>query len=359
MAIFNALLNLRELKELYSGKPVCVCPLYKGSIGVSERFEATGNPVMLPEYKSLVKLKTTFSPKQAGTGDPSPDNVRPISGWDSVQMTRCRKNLLKLTGRTVQSRPSDFQSASENSKYPVGDGYLYIGVTSNGYWGEKNITEYDIADNSISVNARLSGYGIGMCVKIVPGASYVVGKDGDDTKTTINAITTKKDGLVSRFAVLNNDKNKFTAQDGEEWVIIVFRPTPNALVTYQNPQLELGSTPTPYEPYQGNDYTLALPETIYGGTVDAVTGVGSKTWGYIASYNGESLPGEWISDRDVYSAGASPTTGAQVAYKLATPKSFKVPQVSIPSLRGENTIFTNGENMDIIYKKESFWSDEA
>lgn len=34
MAIFNALLNLRELKELYSGKPVCVCPLYKGSIGV-------------------------------------------------------------------------------------------------------------------------------------------------------------------------------------------------------------------------------------------------------------------------------------------------------------------------------------
>lgn len=30
MVIFNALLNLRELKELYSGKPVCVCPLYKG-----------------------------------------------------------------------------------------------------------------------------------------------------------------------------------------------------------------------------------------------------------------------------------------------------------------------------------------
>lgn len=152
MVIFNALLNLRELKELYSGKPVCVCPLYKGVINGLKTFEATGNPIVLPEYKSL---------------------------------------------------------------------------------------------------------------------------------------------------------------------------------------------------------------TIYGGTVDAVTGIGEKTWGYIASYNGESLPGEWVSDRDVYSAGTTPTTGAQVAYKLATSEPFKVSQVSIPSLRGENYFFTNGENMDIIYKKEYFWSDES
>ena len=121
-------------------------------------------------------------------------------------------------------------------------------------------------------------------------------------------------------------------------------------------QLEVGSTPTPYEPYQpGTTSPLTLPETIYGGTVDAVTGAGSKTWGYIASYNGESLPGEWISDRDIYAPGTTPTTGAQVAYKLATPEPFKVSQISIPSLGSENTFFTNGENMDIIYKVSSFW----
>lgn len=74
MVIFNALLNLRELKELYSGKPVCVCPLYKGSIGILKRFETSGNPVVLPEYKSLEKLNIKFSPKQAGSGDPSPEN---------------------------------------------------------------------------------------------------------------------------------------------------------------------------------------------------------------------------------------------------------------------------------------------
>ena len=203
MVIFNALLNLRELKELYSGKPVCVCPLYKGVINAKKTFEATGNPIVLPEYKSLVKLKITFSPKQAGTGDPSPENVRAISGYDSVTVTQSK--------------------------------------------GEAQVKQI----------------------------------------------------------------------------------------------------------------TLTLPETIYGGTVDAVSGGGRKTWGYIASYNGESLPGEWISDRDVYSAGTTPTTGAQVAYKLATPEPFEISKISIPSLIGENTFFTNGNNMDIIYKKSSFWSDEA
>lgn len=86
MVIFNALLNLRELKELYSGKPVCVCPLYKGSIGTTKRFETSGNPVVIPKYVALEKLNVEFLPKQAGTGDPSPDNVRPISGWDPVQV---------------------------------------------------------------------------------------------------------------------------------------------------------------------------------------------------------------------------------------------------------------------------------
>lgn len=33
-----------------------------------------------------------------------------------------------------------------------------------------------------------------------------------------------------------------------------------------------------YAPYTGTTHTLALPETIYGGTVDVVTGAGSEEW---------------------------------------------------------------------------------
>lgn len=38
-------------------------------------------------------------------------------------------------------------------------------------------------------------------------------------------------------------------------------------------QLELGSTATEYQPYQGSDYTTDLGQTVYGGTLDVVSGV--------------------------------------------------------------------------------------
>ena len=307
MVIFNALLNLRELKELYSGKPVCVCPLYKGVINAPKTFEATGNPIVLPEYKSLVKLKTTFSPKQAGTGDPSPENVRPITGWDEVTVTRCGKNLLGI------SLPYSFSNDS-STKFS-----LDLDLTGTFAFS----AQIDFTEPGITTSALFS---------------FVV----DGTEQYISS------GTINEGKILTGHLSKLSLIN---WS--------NSEGTINEIQLEVGSTPTPYEPYQGNDYTLTLPETIYGGTVDAVTGEGSKTWGYIASYNEEALPGEWISDRDVYAPGTTPTTGAQVAYKLATPESFKISQVSIPSLKGENYFFTNGENMDIIYKEDYFWSDES
>ena len=145
----------------------------------------------------------------------------------------------------------------------------------------------------------------------------------------------------------------YTLTENNAYIRIYAQVGPNKVVngTISDIQLEIGSTPTPYEPYQGETATLTLPETIYGGTVDAVSGVGEKTWGYIASYNGESLPGEWISDRDVYLAGTTPTTGAQVAYKLATPEPFQATgNQPLTSLVGYNTMYTNGDSMTLNRK---------
>lgn len=320
MVIFNALLNLSELKELYSGKPVCVCPLYKGVINALKTFEATGNPIVLPEYKSLVKLKTTFSPKQAGSGDPSPENVRPISGYDSVAVNVRGKNLFNI-------------SKVENNAQ----------ITNN---GDGSLT----VSTGIGTSAANTGKTLReICDGITPG-TYTINAESTGTN---KFVYTKVIGLW------NYGTSKTLTDEMLDSDLYFYASGIETTATVSNIQLELGSTPTPYEPYQpGTTAAITLPETIYGGKVDAVTGVGSKEWGFIASYNGESLPGEWISDRDVYTPGTTPTTGAQVAYKLATPEYFKVSQVSIPSLKGENYFFTNGENMDIIYKKESFWSDE-
>lgn len=47
---------------------------------------------------TIDSLKTHFLPIQEGEGDPSPDNIRPITGWNSIKIRKCGKNLAKIVG---------------------------------------------------------------------------------------------------------------------------------------------------------------------------------------------------------------------------------------------------------------------
>ena len=112
------------------------------------------------------------------------------------------------------------------------------------------------------------------------------------------------------------------------------------------PYIVPGTTaPTTYTPYIGRTNTLTLPETVYGGEVDA-EGKGQETWGCIDSYAGETLPAEWICDRAAYAAGTTPPNGAQVAYKLDKPKPFTAAGgAAIPALSGTNTVLTDADSV--------------
>ena len=92
---------------------------------------------------------------------------------------------------------------------------------------------------------------------------------------------------------------------------------------------------------------------IYGGTLDVISGVLTVTDQNIASYNGENLPSTWISDRDVYSVGETPTIGAQVVYKLATPATYQLPPQEIKTVLGINNIWSNTGNATVNYKADT------
>ena len=51
----------------------------------------------------LTSVKANFLPVQEGSGDPSPTNVRPITGWTGIKVCRAGKNLLDPA---VKSGPS-------------------------------------------------------------------------------------------------------------------------------------------------------------------------------------------------------------------------------------------------------------
>lgn len=131
--------------------------------------------------------------------------------------------------------------------------------------------------------------------------------------------------------------------------LMVSKDTPSSYAPYENIRPISGrDSVTVQRTGDGLNRTLTLPETVYGGTLDAVTGEGIETWDYIKSYAGEALPGEWISDRDIYKAGATPSTGAQVAYRLAEPVPFMAEGgQTIPALAGVNTLLTDADTLTV------------
>lgn len=146
---------------------------------------------------------------------------------------------------------------------------------------------------------------------------------------------------------------------------------------FKDVQIESGSQMTSYAPYSNicpisgwsavdvtvadditdptieNVYTIDLDGTRYGGTLDVVSGVLTVDRGYIASYNGETLPSTWISDRDVYVEGTSPTTGAQVVYELATPTTIQLTPTAIKSLTDTNNL--SADTGDVV--EASYWEE--
>lgn len=94
---------------------------------------------------------------------------------------------------------------------------------------------------------------------------------------------------------------------------------------------------------------LSEAGTVYGGTLDIISGALTVTHGYIESYNGEELPGVWISDRDVYVEGTLPSFGAQVVYELIIPNYYALPALEIKSIAGVNNVWSDSGDVTCEY----------
>nr|DAZ84355.1 MAG TPA: nucleoid-associated protein [Caudoviricetes sp.] len=251
--------------------------------------EETGNPVVFyPVAGSKLGVKASWEPTQEGSGDPSPDNVCPIKGRDSVTATRCGGNVI------------EFLSTNDSSSG------IKIAVDA-----EKNIT----------LNGTVVGKGnieIGMCrMHWVAGKTYTmyVKKVGGSVSLGSG------DGITFAYSLFTPDYNHFFRGDTNSTNFDAYIARDVALVetelvfmlqcwrdgtAFNNFKFQIdvvpGATPpTEYTPYHGDTLALTLPRTIYGGTVDAVTGEGQETWKFLKVSRGyyEGLPGAgWAQSED-------------------------------------------------------------
>lgn len=286
----------------------------------------TGNLITITDAKAepAVALSAAINFKQSGSGDPSPSNIRPITGWTEVNASVAGKNLFNY-----------------NNVLPLTTMSNTSGVFSNTVTDSKTMFEWTV-----------QAWNENTYVALTPTQN--ISRSGKYSATiTINSPVThlriKHNGSRKDFVLMY----PFTAQGTFTISIDVTSADPTTIggVSFKDVQIELGSTATTYEAYAGQDYEVQLGQTVYGGTLDVVSGELTITHGYIASYNGESLPGEWISDRDVYAQGTTPTTGAEVVYEVASPTTVQLTGQQVTLLAGTNNIWadTNG-NLTLTYK---------
>ena len=194
--------------------------------------EATGNPVQVyPVEGYPLGVKVNFEPTQAGSGDPSPQNIRPITGRDAVSVTRCGKNLVEY-----QSAPG-YTVTKSGVTFTVNDDYSITvkgTATVETYFNFKPIKSADlIATNNI----------------------VAMGK------------TVVRNGFEIRDIVVQ----PYPADHNTRLYLLIRKDT--VVDTTYYPTIVYGSTATPYEPYTGSTTDIALPETVYGGTLDVESGV--------------------------------------------------------------------------------------
>lgn len=290
------------------------------------------------------------------------ENICPISGHTEVDVQRDGKNLI-----------GEFENG---------------GFDSNGLNGlsDKRVrSKYYVSvqeGQTYTFNANMNG-GSGNAV-----ASISLYTTDDYTTPRVDAVS---------FA---NCPVTFTVPNGIKYVRVLLKNSSDGNVTvssFKDFQLEKGSTATPYEPYQGKTYTIALGDTIYGGKVridsngntvmDVDSGIldlGSLAYTYDSQYArftsytvsamkvgeprtlpltcecyeviDDGRPIQNVPDSSIYNRGgsggvhiqdsrytdpsdfATALDGMQLVYPLATPFTVQLTPQQIQLLKGQNTL---------------------
>lgn len=328
--------------------------------------DGTANP--------MPSLEISIEPVQSGSGDPSPSNVRPISGWSGANVTRTGKNILSIN-----------EVYGNKTGITINDN-VATGKTSSFFSAPFNIPK------------NLVGKQLTLSVKaVVPNSVTSV-----YTQATVNNVNIYGNRILSNTTGVTSVT--FTPESTEDSFRITYGDG-NDIITVSDLQVEIG-TPTNYSPYQGSTLSIPFhdssnnPITVYGGQLNVTTGeltatmasvdLGTLNWeiGYTAfiaritnpapadndapanmlcnkypikAYAGQ--PQKSISrvadtglirfvDSDYESTAAVKTAmnGVQLVYELATPITYQLTPTQVTTLLGQNNIFADcGQILDGEY----------
>ena len=356
--------------------------------GTTTTFDVTDGEVTLAELASVLPTDTAsgaiasfpdgsdlfdylscivnIEPVQAGSGTPAPDNVRPITGWTGCELV---KSAINIFDGVLESGTINSTTGVEESSTTVKRSTHYFRVAPQGVY-------FSTASGTVGVRCYDAN------------KAYL----GNVAASTNNTFTTLENTRFVRFVMSNG---------------VASNPV----------SINCPSTDTAYHAYNGTTYPITWQTeagTVYGGTVDLVTGVltvdrvgitynGSEAWAarnYDANVyfyikvgdNGTVVSNAIISDKFVQADVRDSTQTAginivnstaydgafvyirpenvtsytlntfkawlannptQVVYELATPQTYQLDPVQVACLLGQNNVWADcGDIEEVKYKAD-------
>ena len=326
-----------------------------------------------------------ITPVQSGTGDPSPSNVRPISGRTGMTVTRCGRNLCE-----------DF--------------------TESGICIKQGEHEYKI----IKTGTTIAGRSANADCALKANVSYIISLTADTANISGLTIAIRAhtvDGVnTSRISLISNGANeiKYTPTQDIEYLNFYLGTETESIGAYviiKNLMVRPESiTDDTYAPYTGTTIPItweSIAGTVYGGTLDVVSGVltvdsfyyevpadsvmqaSSGGYQYFSTPNRpvgvayseapvglycNRLPSVARSATRTNAWGIAYDTGVdrlqmklqdittqadarawvtdnplQVVYKLATPQTYQLTPTEVRTLLGGNSIYTDAGDVSVEY----------
>ena len=309
-----------------------------------------------------LSVKAQIEPIQSGSGTPSPDNVRPISGH-----TEC---VTSVSGVNVWDEEWESGRIDPSNGIPI------------------------ISNNNI----RSKNY-----ISVLPNMVYY-------WHCTVNNVMCFYDANETFISTTYLNANQsFTTPSNASYM--KFYCASSYGTTYNHDiSINYPSTDHDYHAYDGTSYTTALGRTVYGGTLDVVSGelvvdramvdAGSLNWvrynssNYYTFYTDELAsvikkdPAAKIAMSSMYKSesqnGASTSadnyiwvngsgmlavkdtthlnmtaseykafvSGQQIVYELATPQTYQLDPQTIDLLLGQNNLWTDCGSVEVTYKAD-------
>lgn len=247
-AITGALSDQSDLASALDNKATVITETASGSI---DHIEDGANDA------PVLGLTVDIEPVQSGSGDPAPDNIRPISGHTSVTITRTGKNLFPY--ETIPAYTYAWYSGSK----ALADATQPILVRAGYTYKLQAAFDTQYTEAAPLVRAWRT--------------------DGSILENEPSVLNAKLNASSYLYSYMSAPKYYQAPANGDKWnpCQVIIQPTEDLWLDIRNSsgrgigtsvQLELGSVVSPYEPYSAQQVTLDFGQTVYGGTLDVKTG---------------------------------------------------------------------------------------